>query len=129
MLEVMIKILMQSICIALCLIKGVLARVTKDYVYTEPGGNVTLNCSNSGGIIQWTFKSRHEGTLFTISENEKISLNPPEFHYHYEVTDAETYNLQKVNATSFTEGRYRCLTNIPTDSIHCFFLLLKGLYT
>lgn len=120
---------MQSIFIALCLIKGVLARVTKDYVYTEPGGNVTLNCSNSGGIMQWMFNSRHGDKLLTISENEKISLNPPEFHYHYEVTDAETYNLQIVNATSFTEGRYRCLANITTDSIHWFFLLLKGLFT
>lgn len=102
-----------------------------EYVYTEPGGNVTLNCSNNGGIIQWTFKPRQRDilSLLTLSNNKLIRPNPPKIRYHYEVTaDGETYNLQIVNATNFTEGRYMCLANITTNFIRYFYLLLKGWY-
>ncbi|XP_052065353.1 cell adhesion molecule 2-like [Mytilus californianus] len=79
--------------------------------------------------MQWTLKPRHKDILsLTISENELIGHNPPEIRYHYKVTDGDTYNLQIVNATNFTEGQYRCLANFTTepDCVHYFDLLLKA---
>lgn len=122
---------MLSILLTHSFIKGVLARDIIEYVYTEPGGNITLNCSIKGHIMQWTFKPRHLDILsLTISINENISPKIPEIRYHYEVTDGETYNLQIVNATNFTEGLYRCLANITTKParIPYFDLHLKGWY-
>lgn len=107
-----------------------LARDIIDYVYTEPGGNVTLNCSNSGKMMQWLFKPKHgRDAHITISESKRIcGNNCPEIRDHYEVTDSETYNLKIVNAINLTEGHYRCLANLSSDCIHCFYLLLKGKY-
>lgn len=120
--------MIQSIFIDHCSIKGVLAVDIKDFVYTEPGGNVTLNCSNKGGIMQWMLKSRQADRYLTISTNQEISVHIPEFQYHYKVTNGAMYNLQIENSTNFTEGEYGCFANCTPDCIHYFYLLLKGKY-
>lgn len=95
-------------------------------VYTEFGGNVTLNCSSSR-YTQWQFVSEILGRPRVISENKFIN---PAFNGCYKVTDGDTYNLKIVNATNFTEGRYSCYTtSSKAGSSHDFYLHLKGWYT